>query len=382
MSLAAQVLDYYDDVDRQYMSKLASPADLHGVSMRELSPAEHSSLQDSAFGLVILTKQANVLRRFPVNDPGNAWLSSQYFQNTFSKLAFPARFVAAKFIKQACDAYAVSTSPAVSAYAAQVEQSDAIDSNLFEEETENKWLLHKMAQNELLAKQASAAEIDAVINMPDNQFALVLNNGDGEVVRKYAMPDAAHVKKAADYFDKYAMRMEPKHRHQFAAAVQRRAAELEVDVSNSDGINKWAYQGWNSHIDYHLEQRKSLLPMNPDARSTLDKFAANMRDSEPEVAAEALATFDNVTGLDRYYGRGLHDPYASIMEKTSMAWSADIDGVTLTHEHLMKVASGTKLGQYLGQSFASQFQKNAAEIFDSLPDPQKVLIKQIAFGEA
>jgi len=382
MSLAAQVLDYYDDVNRTYIQKLASAKALTSVPMHELSPVEHSCLNDSSFGLIVLTKNASVLRRFPVNDPGNAWLSAQYFQNTHSKLAFPARFIAAKHIKEACDAYGVPTSSAVGAYASRIDESDRIHSNLFQEGSEASWMLNKMANTELLAKQASAAEMDALINLPDAQFALVLKSGDGSTVRKYAMPDGSHVKRAAEYFDKYAMKMEPGHRHQFAASVQRRASELNVDVSGFNGIQKWASSSWNKHVDYHLEQRKSLLPNNPDAKSVLAKFAEEMVDSEPTQAAEALATFDRATGLDRYYDRGLQDPYASVMDKVATGWSAEVDGVTLTDADLTKVANGDKLGRYLGSSFASQFKKHAVEIFESLPDPQKVLIKQIAFGEA
>jgi len=381
MGLVAQVLDYYDDTERRYISKIAAPASLSNVPMHELSHGEHDSLDDSDFGLIVLTKQASVLRRFPVNDPGNSWLSAQYFQNTHTKLAYPARFIAAKFIKNACTAYGVLSTPSVDAHSSQVRPEDGISSNLFQEGTESSWMLNKMAQTELLAKHASAAEVDARLSMPDQHFALVLD-GEGETVRKYAMPDSGHVKKAAEYFDKYSMQMEPSHRNQFAKSVRRRASELGVDVSNYVGINKWASSSWNHHVNYHLEQRKSLLPMNPDARSVLDKFASSMHESEPSVAAEALSTFDRTTGLDRYYDRGLQDPYTSIMDKTASSWSADIDGVILTQKDLDKVASGPKLGRYLGQAFASQFKKHAAEIFESLPTPQKVLIKQIAFGEA
>lgn len=380
MTLASQVLDYYDDVGRQYISKLASTENIQHLPMHELSPVEHSDLDDSQFGLIVLTKNANVLRRFPVNDAGNAWLSSQYFQTTHRKLAHPARFIAAKFIKEACDAYGVQASPAVNTYAQK--SGDDVVNNLFQEGSESAWMLRKMAENELLTKQASAVEMDAILNMPDNHFALVYNTGDGETIRKYAMPDAEHVKKAASYFDKYAMHLEPSHRHRFASSVQKRAAELGVDISDSERIEKWASVGWNRHVDYHLEQRKSLLPRNPDAQSALDKLAERFSDTDPMVAAEALSTFDQAAGLDKYYDRGLADPYTSTMGKVAMAWSEEVDGVLVTEDHLRKVAADPKLGRYLGQAFASQFQKNAAEIFESLPTPQKVLIKQIAFGEA
>lgn len=379
MSLASQVLDYYDDIDNTLTAKLASAADVRHVPMRELSSGEHSSLDDSQFGLIVLTKNASVLRRFPVNDPGNAWLSAQYFQSTHSKLAAPARFVAAKFIKEACDAYSVKASTAVDTYAQKA--GDSISNNLFQEGSESSWMLQKMAENELLTKQASAVEMNAILEMPDNHFALVYNTGDGETIRKYAMPDASHVQKAVTYFDKYAMQMAPAHRHAYARSVQRRASELNVPLENTTNIEKWASTRWNSKVDYHLEQRKSLLPRNPDACRTLDKLAAMFADTDPETAAEALSTFDQAADLERYYDRGLEDPYSSTMSKTAMGWSAEVDGETMTEAQLQKVAEGKKLRGYMGASFCDQFQKNASTIFESLPDTHKVLIKQIAFGE-
>ena len=54
------------------MAKVAMPQEMKGVPLEVLADEDRAKLNDSDFGLVILTKQANVLRKFPVNDPGNA----------------------------------------------------------------------------------------------------------------------------------------------------------------------------------------------------------------------------------------------------------------------------------------------------------------------
>lgn len=380
MTITAAILDFYDDSNHELMSKLAMPSDLNNASMSLLTPDQHTSLPDSEFGLIFLTKRASVLRKFPVNDPGNAWLSAQYFDSNHQKLAFPARFVAAKFIKSACSAYGVPASPRVDAYAARVEPGE-VESNVFVEGSESAWMLRKLAQRELMDKTASAAEVDAIVNMPDEHFALVLQSGDGSVIRKYAMPDAQHVKTAASYFDEYAMSMAPEHRHRFAVAVKNRAEDLDVDVSASDSLSKWAGVNWNKHVHAHLEQRKSLLPQNSGARDVLDKLAASIGDTTPPDMASALQTFDEATGLNRYYDRGIADPYASSMSKQSSAWSADVDGMVITEADLRKEATVKKIAGYLGRNFAQQFTGSPGQIFDSLPDPEKVLIKQIVSGE-
>jgi hypothetical protein len=382
MTIAAVILDFYDDSKHELMAKVAAPQGrLGAVNLAVLTPEQHEGLPDSEFGLVILTKRAAVLRKYPVNDPGNAWLSAQYFQNTHTKLAFPARYVAAKFIKTACDAYGVPSSAQVVAYATRADDAE-VDTNTFVEGSEHKWLMHKLAQRELLTKQAAAAEIDARLEMPNEHFALVIKNEDGAIIRKYAMPDALHVKTAANYFDKYAMQLAPEHRHRFAVAVQGRAEELNVDLSDNELLEKWASTEWNRHVVAHLEQRKSLLPRNEPARAVLDKLAASLGETTPEDAAYALQTLDQSTGLTKYYDRGLTDPFASTMAKVGSGWSDEVDDHTLTESDLRKVGSSKKLASYLGEAFARQFAENPIEIYDSLPDPEKVLIKQISTGEA
>lgn len=223
---AAAVLDFYDDSNHEHMAKIAMPASMRDVQLSMLTPDQHSRLPDSDFGLILLTKRANVLRKFPVNDPGNAWLSAQYFGQACEKLAFPARFVAAKFIKSACDAYGVPSSRQVDAYAARVD--DEVTSNTFVEGSEKGWMLRKLAQRELIEKTADVGSVNAMIDMPNEHFALVVNTGDGSVIRKYAMPDAGHVKQAAAYFDKYAMDLQPEYRHRFAVSVLNQIGRAHV----------------------------------------------------------------------------------------------------------------------------------------------------------
>ena len=332
------------------------------------------------FGLILLTQRASVLRKFPVNDPGNAWLSAQYFGQACEKLAFPARFVAAKFIKSACEAYDVPSSRQVDAYAARADEE--ISSNTFVEGSEKGWMLRKLAQRELIEKTADVGSVNAMMEMPNQHFALVVQTGDGSVIRKYAMPDAGHVKKAAAYFDKYAMDLQPEYRHRFALSVRNRADELGVDVSDHEGISKWASTTWNQHVGAHLEQRRSLLPRNPAARVVLNKLAASLSETTPADMAEALQVFDQATGLNRYYDKGLTDPYSSTMGKQADGWSEEVDGDTMTGSDLEKAISSGKLEGYFGKAFVEQFKKNPTEIFESLPDPEKQVIKQVASGQA
>ena len=377
MSLSAQVLDFYDDLDRSLMSKLAMPDEVRTVEFDLLSFEKCAALSDTNFGLVVLTKQGNKIRKFPVNDPGNACLSARYFDVTHEKLAMPARFVAAKFIKEACIAYDVPASVSVDAYA---KKASDVTTNVYSEAAEPKWMLQKMAQDELLVKRAEAMEIEARLNIPDEHFALVVQSGDGDVIRKYAMPTIGHVKKAVTYFDKYARDLHPDHRRQYAVSVTRRAEELGVDVSDSEMLGKYASDTWNPMAHMHIAQRKSLVVHNDEARDALDKLASMLGQTEPAEMAAALRSFDEANCLSKHYDRHLSDPYASTMQKSAEAYSTEIDGRIITADDLRNVSTHDRLKKYLGEDAVKQLQKNPVTVFESLPSPEKVLIKEVIEG--
>src|SRR5579871_4198956 len=193
MGAQSSGLDFYDDTSGELMMKLSAPAEIQSAPVHVLSDEDRSQLDDRAFALVTITKQGSVKRSFPVTDPGNAWLSAQYFTANHEKLAFPARFIAARFIKEACSAYGVPSSPIVEAYASRVPDDDS-GSNTFVEGSERRWMIEKLAERELMEKESQAAEMNALLHLPDGHFALVVHTGDGETIRKYAMPDAETVK--------------------------------------------------------------------------------------------------------------------------------------------------------------------------------------------
>lgn len=375
MSLTGQIIDLYDDSNYSGLKKLGSAGSYGDTHI--LEPEEHQSLPDNQFGLIVLTKRANILRKFPLNDEGNVWLSAQYFDMNSHKLDDVQKIAAATNIKHACDAYEIDPPSSILKFA-----QDKQIGNVVSETGEPNWFRAAMLDSvrQELTKTASA-EINARLEMPDNCYALVYDN-DGEVIKKYAMPDENHVKIASAYFKKYAMDLNPEHRHQFASKVLNRATELEVKLDDTGHLEKWASPHYSEYVDWHIEQRKSLLPRDPDSCEVLDKLASLRDTTTPTMFAEALGKFDELTGLDRYYDRGIKDPWESTMghEKTA-SWSEDIDGVVITEADLKKVASSGKLKSHFGETFNSQFQKNAVQIFESLPDPEKTIIKQMATGE-
>lgn len=371
MSLVGQVIDFYDDKHATQIKEA------HGLekfaSTPLLSDEELRALPDNQFGLISITKQAHVIRKFPLNDAGHTWLANEYFARNYPKLSDVEKVAAASNIKYASQAYRIDPREEVLKYA----MDDRVCCPVSEGK-QPKWF-RKYAEQELT--KTASAEIDARIEMPDNCYALVIET-ESDVIRKYAMPDQNHVKIASAYFDKYAMQLAPAHRHQFANNVLRRARELDVPLAKTAHLEKWASPHYADTVDWHLEARKSLLPRSEEKREILDKLASVRRSTDPVTFATALHEFDHEAGLDRYYDRGLTDPWNATMshEKTS-SWHDEIDGDTLTEQDLRKAAASGKIKSHFGEAFANQFKKHAIDIYSSLPTPEKVIIKQIAKGQ-
>ncbi len=370
MPIPGHVVDFYDDSDRRYLKKMAQDLEpWRGAEI--LSPSQIEELDDDDFALVVITKTAEKIRKFPLHDEAHIKLASLYFDAAYENLSPAERVCAATHIREACDAYDVEADPAISKYAA-----DGFFNNIVEEGVRNAY--EKYAELEMTKEAAS--DINARIEVPDDQYALLVEH-EGDTIRKYGMPDENHVKIAAAYFKKYARDLSPEHRHMFAENVLRRADELSVDLDTSY-LQKWASGDWNKGLGYHLNERRVLLEGNDKALGVLDKLAGLAGTTDPDTFAGALYEFDKQAGLDRQYGKHVTDPWESSMAPTKMAmWNEEIDGETITGEDLKRAAESDKLRSHFGEAFQNQFKSHAIDIFNSLPDPDKIVVKQIAKGQ-
>lgn len=379
MTLAGQIIDFYDDSNRSVLNKIGAqnPEIEKYASYVIPSPQEHANLPDDQFALVILTKHANVIRKFPINDEFQTWLSAHYLDEGQDKLGTVEKVAAATNIRDACLAYEIDPPQSIVKLAC-----DGTVSNVVTEGMHPIWFdeaARRNAQNELT--KTAGAEINARMELPDSAYALILEH-EGEVARMYAMPDENHVKIASAYFKKYAYDLSPQNRHMFAANVLNRAEELDVKLHNTEHLEKWASENYNTLVNYHIEQRRSLIQNDDGVNDVLDKLASMRKKSDPCTFANALYEFDKTAGLDKYYDNTIPDPWESSMglEKKS-SWAADVDGGTLTEADLQKVAQSGKLKSHFGEAFQNQFSKHAVQIFESLPTPEKVVIAQIAKGQ-
>ena len=372
MNIAAQVLDFYDDASREGLRKLASPGGLGKLAFEALGDADLRDLDGDQFALQVVTKTAQVLRKWPVHDPAHAWLAGQYFDLNREKLAMPAQVIAARHIKLAADSYHVPVPGSVEALASFY--PEGMEGNTFIEGSE----IHAPTAPAPMDKTASG--------LPDDYFALVTLGPGGDLMRKYAMPDVPSTEAVIAWFEKHASQLASELRPRMARSIVKRATALGIDLGEYRTmplLYKYAAGQWNENIGAHLEQRKSLLPRDEKNRDILNKLAAQIGNSEPEDFAKVLEAFDAKAGLSRYYGRGLEDAQASTLGMAKVGnWSSEIDGEIITEADLVKAAAKPSFKQYFGDAVKTAFDKDPVSIYESLPSPNKALIHQIARGLA
>jgi hypothetical protein len=112
----------------------------------------------------------------------------------------------------------------------------------------------------------------------------------------------------------------------------------------------------------------------------LNDLYKNASSSNPEDFAEALADFDVELGLDKYWDRGIPDPWFSTFGKIKFAEWAYVDGNDrVTAEDLQKlIQKPILLYEKFSKELVDALRKDPIGIFESLPAPERKTIMRIA----
>lgn len=359
LKLANQIIDAYDDVEREGLKKLAAI----NPSIYYMTPEERSTLRDGDFALSMITKKASKLNKYPIDSYDNTWLSNQYFETNCHKLPEMAAKIAAAHLKTACAKFKIDPTSAVTVFSSMCKEAG---SNVFCE-----------GQDTKLAK-ANIVQVDLT------KLANVAQMGSNPTHAQYAMRTPSAVKIASKYFDDNHKEMQVEDRHKYAAAIQLRAHELGMPAEKGM-VGKYASDHYSGLVDAHLRARMSLLGDSTN-REVLSKMAAMKTELSPTDFARALYGFDKKAGLSRYYGSHLTDPFMATFaaEPDPKPWRVKVGSTQLGGDDLKKLASEkyAKIKDYFGSSIADEFRKDPQSIFDSLPMDSKEVMAGIFNGTA
>ena len=359
LKLANQVVDAYDDVTKESLVKIAKK----NPSCYMLSDEERSKLGDHDFALSIITKTASKMNKFPVNSSDSAWLSSEYFDANCHKLPHEAAKIAAWHIKSACAKFKLPSKLSVDSYAAML----------------------KTAESNVYYERDGDVKGTQVIIRPDlTKIAEVQKIGDNYTAAQYAFASPAHVKVACEYFAMNLSKIPLEQRHKYAAAIQRRAHELGMEVQKGE-VQKYASDYYSPMVDAHIRARASLLEGKPELKSTVEKIGSAKKNYTPSQFAQLLYGFDKQAGLSRYYGAGLTDPFQATFagEPDPYAgYRTKVGSATVSGDDLQKVVNAkySQIKEHFGPHLADELRKHPTDIFESLPRDAKEIIVGIIDG--
>lgn len=362
MSLINQVIDFSDDAGKALLKDIAATAPEFVKTAVAMTPKARDLLDPEQFALVMRTKEAQELRKFPITDKASTWLSCAYFQKTAEQLPYVAQKVAATNLRRACSLYGIEVPELISKTA-----SDSVTTNRYDEVLSR----HEDRQKVQMEKTASDGS--------KHFYAL------GE---RYPMPSNEFVKKAAAYFQHYHREFgSAEDRHEFAANVLARAKELNVELEDVS-LRKYASNVYGDSVKQHLRIRAEYAARNPEYAEAYVKLASKIDDVDAETFAKTLSLLDKKAGMDRYYDSKISDAFSATFGNTfekqaGYRWEDESSGLSIDGKELKKMAEQKhdRVKALFGTTLADEMKKHAVEIFESLPKDAKETIVRLAKGE-
>ncbi len=218
------------------------------------------------------------------------------------------------------------------------------------------------------------AAVQAFENSPPE---LTLLDGD------YAVDGYDQVKTAAVYFDQNVKRFEPRQRHEYCTNLVDRMEKLGMVIP--DDIARYGSSTYAADVDMYVEARRSYV--HDEFKPALDVLLEKRAQVSPDTFAEALAEFDNVSGLRWHWDSKVADPWYSTFGPTMQKiaeeeWTYDEEGARCDLAQLKELALNgrNELIKQFGERFADEFKKSPKTVFNSMPTPNKKVLARMASG--
>jgi hypothetical protein len=199
---------------------------------------------------------------------------------------------------------------------------------------------------------------------------------------KYSLDSYADVQAAVQFFEDNWTQMTPEDRHEFAVKTASRAEDLDIGISEL--LERYGSTSYSPDIEAQLSARKA----NCDAEfhELFDSLKEKRAGIEPEQFVQLLGEADEVAGLHWYYGGKILDPYLSTYggmseKKASAAWTwMSSVGDTVNIDQLKSLAKNGRgsMKKVFSDEIINAFQKDPVAIFESLPDPSKIIMCRLA----
>tara|TARA_Y100000310_G_scaffold314930_1_gene364858 strand:+ start:2631 stop:3749 length:1119 start_codon:yes stop_codon:yes gene_type:complete len=367
--MRSAVLDFYDDMGAT-LRDMIPDQDLIPDFVKTASAVTREAHPNN-FALVMVDGD-QVTPRYPVNDPGNAWLSALYFHGNHESLPGEAQKTAAVLIKTAMEHFGMKVTGTIE----KIAGGEAVETNVVDISGQRPAAVIRPTMQDEAARSKA-------------QFALEEADGSGV----YPLNDAENAKTAAEYFDTNKHRFSFRDRREFA--VKTAAALDKAGLPVTDSIASYAAEGYSPMLQAFVDVRHNyLMDMDqPDAAEHLRKIASERGTVDPETFAQSLETFDRDVGLDQAWDTHIPDPWFSTffirpkgLEKSASEMKPpsllSAGSESCTEEDLIFLVKNHKelITKALGEKTTKAMCKEPIAVFKSMPTPQKIVLARLASG--
>lgn len=215
--------------------------------------------------------------------------------------------------------------------------------------------------------------------------------------RVYPIETEEQIKTAASYFDKYIAKFNPTERSIIASSMEKRASELKVSLEGHDWVSNYGRSGesYSPDFDLHIGMRKEACAGRKinidgndfDAQDVLKKIASKKSEIKPSEMVALISDFDKKASITYKYDSHMRDPHFTVYGSSS---NPNFDHVKLAcgvSEKKLIVASGrdsflSKIANAFGKTMADDMKNSPVDTFNSMPTPEKELIRSYVDQEA
>lgn len=395
MKTAGVVFDFYDDPTGQLVRSVFPEASVLPQEVKTahiLSSEERDVLRDEAYALVMLN-EGHSLRKFACVDAGNTLLSMLYFEKTAELLPDEARGVAATNLQHFCAEFDLEPTDLVKTAAKGMSRmrdpmnkeppnggNDWSHTNLTSINGPDTGTTNAVSST-MKTASALGQPVDVTGKSPETR-SIYLMAKTAALGDKYPLDSYGQVQKAVAYFEENYAAFLPEERHEFAVKTASRAEELGIPLS--ERVERYGSVDYSPDILGHLAARREAAP--DDCKDIYLELQEKIASVPPEEFAKMLDKVDRFTGVDQHWDGFLSDPYyatfGGMSEKkaeSTYSWTGHL-GDHVSGEALKSLAMNGKkfMCQHFSEDIVSGFQKDPIGVFQSMPDPQKVIFSHLA----
>ena len=351
MDIGGLQLDVYDRSEKDLLTTDRAYLEKGGMLDVELCASDEiDKLANHQFGLVGMTRQGQIVRRFPIHDHDHTKLAAFYFLRNKEKMPPLVAEKVAMRIHAACDEHKVP-SPFGDA---EVDHSILHEGPIDLDRADGHW-----------SQKTAAAP-------GEDDYALVVERHDGEKVGFYYCGNHDALKDAAEAFayDGW-QELEPAIRVKVAESIAERLRGEGFHVPEK--VAAYAATDISPDMHHWLIARESLVPSS--SRKALVEMWEKRADFTGRALGRTLEQFDRMHGLNVYWDGSLADPYKSCY-LPSPGETIKVAGTDFSEEQIRTLAFDTKkLARVFSTSAIAEFQRDPIAVFKSLPRPtQEVLV--------